>query len=328
MGDTSTTNQNKDSCQQFDFDCDYMWSIAQQFAYARLCDKKGNNIVLTTMYSSRARRIAATYARFYLETEVGGNPKLKGRYYWMALGAFASKTVACSLEDLRVIGISGISQVHSGLAKGNFWLFMDIACWHWYWSNYNRSFNACQPKRNSKSCVTKVKAILDKLPWSADALPKIANFESNPNIEEGMALVQKFEQTVSPTVRPTIQFKHLMAIAKHEQNHVLQPLIYNDPDFSKWINRQRWPIVNWVSPTLNIVFSHTCDTKQSRLESIAPDDTILENFNSRMKWIEKVAEKFHGLMQGTNQKSDIAYMEKELETIAGWVNYKDSRDVL
>lgn len=47
-----------------------------------------------------------------------------------------------------------------------------------------------------------------------------------------------------------------------------------------------------------------------------------------MKWITNVAGQFHRLMQGTRQNSDIAYMETELRTIAGWVGYKDSRDIL
>lgn len=328
MGNTSTTNQKQDSCTAVSLSCDHLWSMAQQFAYARLCDKKGNNIALTAMYSSRARRIAATYARFYLETEVGGNPKLKGRYYWMALGAFASKTVACSLEDLRVIGISSISMVHTGLAKGNFWLFMDVACWHWYWSNYPQSFNVCATKRDAEQCVPQVKAVLDKLPWATEALKAVQRFKYNDNIKEGMVLVQKFEQTANQNKRPAIQFEHLMAIANHEQGNVLQPLIYDDSAFSGWVAAQRWRYIKWMTPTLKIVFSHTCDTNQSRLESIAPDNTILENFSSRMKWIEKVAEQFHGLMQGTKQDSDKVYMEQELKTIAGWVGYKDKLDKL
>ncbi len=328
MGNTSTTNQNQNSCTTVDFNCDHMWSMAQQFAYARLCDKKGNNIVLTAMYSSRARRIAATYARFYLETEDGGKKELKGRYYWMALGAFASKTVACSLEDIRVSGTSGFSVVSDRLGKGNFWLFMDVAGWHWYWSNYKSSFKTCQPLRDSKNCVKEVKAILDKLPWSADALPKIKHFKSNPNIEKGMALVDTFEKLTDKTKRPLIQYKHLIAIADHEQGNVLQPLIYTDSIFRGWITAQRSILLKWISPTLNIVFTHTCDTDHSKLESIAPEDTILENLASRMKWIGKVASQFHDLMQGTKKNSDIAYMDKELSTIASWVNYKDSRDVL
>ena len=46
----------------------------------------------------RAKTIAGIYARFYLEQEKYGNPKLMGRYYWMGLGAFASKTVAFSFS--------------------------------------------------------------------------------------------------------------------------------------------------------------------------------------------------------------------------------------
>ncbi|MFI8146391.1 DUF2515 family protein [Acinetobacter sp. ABJ_C5_2] len=321
MGNISKTNQNQNSCSNVAFDCDHMWSMAQQFAYARLCDKKdGNKLVLSKIYNTRAKRIAATYARFYLEMEVGGNPKFKGRYYWMALGAFASKTVACSLNDPRVAAIKTVTE---GLGKGNFWLFMDVAGWHWYWSNHKSSFDTCKKLRSANKCVPEVKAVLDKMPWATEALPKIKHFETNPNIKKGMDWVDKFEKTTNKDLRPSIQFEHLMAIANHEQGNVLQPLIYDDSDFSKWVERQRWPVVKKFSPTLNVVFSHSCDTNDPRLESIAPDDTVLENLKSRMKWITDAAGVFHGLMQGTTFKSDIAYMEQELRTIASWVNHKD-----
>ncbi|MDR3029204.1 MAG: hypothetical protein LBV35_12210 [Acinetobacter sp.] len=321
MANTSTTNQKQDSCTEVSLSCDHLWSMAQQFAYARLCNKKeGNKIVLSRIYNTRAKRIAATYARFYLETEVGGNPKLKGRYYWMALGAFASKTVACSLNDPRV---AAIQTVFEGLGKGNFWLFMDVACWHWYWSNYPRSFNVCATKRDAEQCVPQVKAVLDKLPWATEALKAVQRFKYNDNIKEGMLKVQEFEQTVSRTERPTIQFEHLMAVANHEQGNVLQPLIYEDKDFAKWVGRQRRPGLKQISPTLRLVFSHACSTDDSRLESVAPDDTILENFKSRMDWIKNAAKQFHDLMQGTKQEIDKVYMEQELKTIASWVNHKD-----
>lgn len=327
MGNTGLTNQNQNSCTTVSLQCDQIWSLAQQFAYTRLCDKKDNKLFLTAMPASRARRIAATYARFYLETEVGGDPKLKGRYYWMGLAAFASKTVACSLEEPAVAYSGGAVNVFDQLAKGNFWLFMDVAPWHWYWSSNNNSFDTCKTLRNSKTCVTKVKTVLDKLPWSAEALPKIKHFEWNSNIEKGMLKVKEFESAASVD-RPQIQFAHLMAIANHEQDNILQQLIYNNGVFKFWLAAQRLPGVKRLLPDLKIVFSNSCNTEQSRLESIAPEDTILENLASRMKWIGKVALQFHGLMQGTNQQNDISYMELELRTIAGWVGYKDSRDKL
>jgi hypothetical protein len=59
-----------------------MWSLAQQFSTKRLCTQTGEHKgKLVRHYAVRARRIAATYARFYLETEEGGNPEFKGRYY-------------------------------------------------------------------------------------------------------------------------------------------------------------------------------------------------------------------------------------------------------
>lgn len=99
-----------------------MWSIVQQMSTKRLCDSTGKNEgTIIPVYRDRAERIAATYARLYLETEDYGDISKKGRFYWMALGAFASKTVACSLCDTRV---ALIGTVFKGLAKGNLWLFM------------------------------------------------------------------------------------------------------------------------------------------------------------------------------------------------------------
>ena len=34
---------------------------------------------------------------------------------------------------------------------------------------------------------------------------------------------------------------NLLAIADHEQGIILQPLIYEDPDFVRWLKVQRWP---------------------------------------------------------------------------------------
>src|SRR5688572_18652283 len=101
MSDPTTvvakTNTTAGSCTAVQCDCHTMWSMAQQFAYLRLANETGAfKAQLVKGYSVRARRIAATYARFYLEQEDGGNSALKGRFYWMALGAFASKTVACT----------------------------------------------------------------------------------------------------------------------------------------------------------------------------------------------------------------------------------------
>lgn len=73
------------------------WEVQQQEAMMRvsnLQDKRKNLYKLEPGYEARARRIASVYAKIYLEQENHGNKDLIGRYYWMGLGAFASKTVA------------------------------------------------------------------------------------------------------------------------------------------------------------------------------------------------------------------------------------------
>ena len=324
MADPTTlevmTNTTPNSCVEVKCDCNTMWSMAQQFSYLRLSDETAPfKSTLVKNYAVRAKRIAATYARFYLELEQGGNVAKKGRFYWMALGAFASKTVACTLELRRLrLQSAAVSSTWEGLGKGNFWLFCDISGWHWYYSMYAGSFDMCLDSRNSDNYVTAVKAQVKKLPWSAEALPKIKKLAVSREIRLGFAKVKEFEDQTDTRRRPAIQLENLLAIADHEQGVILQPLIYDDPDFVYWLELQRNPWVRWASPNLELVFGSECGTDNTVLKSVAPDDTKLENFKSRMKWIGKAAEKFHQLMQ-----EKTAYMEGEIRTMAGWVAMGD-----
>jgi len=84
--------------------CNTLWSMGQQQAIQRLSEPKRGwfsstpKQQLVASFSARAARIAATYARFYLEQEEGCNPEFRGRFYWMGLAAFASKQVKCALD--------------------------------------------------------------------------------------------------------------------------------------------------------------------------------------------------------------------------------------
>ena len=55
--------------------------------------------------------------------------------------------------------------------------------------------------------------------------------------------------------------------------------------------------MKWASPTLQLVFAAACDIDDSELKSVALDDMVLEDFDSRFRWIEVAAKKFHGLLQ-------------------------------
>lgn len=137
-------------------------------------------------------------------------------------------------------------------------------------------------------------------------------------IRTGFAKVREFEREANPSKRRTHQFDHLMAIADHEQRIVLQPLIYDDSDFAFWIRTQRSAWVNWMAPDLELVFTSACEIDDQILKSVAPDDTKLEDEQSRMFWIDKAAKHFHKLM--AERKTQ---MESELTTMAGWVARPD-----
>lgn len=317
MSDPTTvevmTNMTPNSCVDVHCDCNTMWSLAQQFSTKRLCIETGQHKgQLVEDYAVRAKRIAATYARFYLEQEEGGDPAKKGRFYWMALGAFASKTVACNLEYRRV---KILKTVKEGLGKGNFWLFCDISGWHWYYSKSPGSFDMCLDSRNAENYVKQVKAQMSQLPWKDKALPAIKNLAVSKEIKAGFAKVKEFEAISNPLKGPDLQLAHLLDIANHEQGVILQPLIYDDPEFAGWVKTQRAWYANWASPPLQLVFTHACDTDKPELKSVAPEGTELEILESRMKWIKAAAKDFHKLM-----KTQKDFMEGELRIISGWVN--------
>ena len=311
-----------------------MWSEAQEFAYVRLTSTRDYKVNLWGVpevtvrkhlladYDVRAKRISATYARFYLETEEGCKAHQKGRFYWMGLAAFAAKTVACSLEDLRVGSMPpGLDQVAQGLGKGNMWLFYDIAPWHWMHANAADCMVLYERTRSDTHLVPAVLTATRKMPWSAEALPKIGRFKSNRYIQDAFDNVRKIER-LDPVngkkTRQKAQLDHLFAIAEHEQKIVLQPLIYDDEGFSWWLRRQRKAWVKWASPTLQLVFAAACDIDDPELKSVAPDDMVLEDFKSRFDWIVVAAKKYHQLM---TQKT--LYMENELKTMAAWVRVND-----
>ena len=317
----ATTNPTPKSRVDVKCDCETMWSMAQNFSTRRLCVDAGKHKgKLITDYAVRARRIAATYARFYLEMEAGGDPTKIGRYYWMALGAFASKTVACTFEAWQVQAMSVATKtVWEGLGKGNLWLFCDISGWHWYHSNYPASFEKCLERRDARKYVQNVKQQVARLPWNATALPVIKHFAPSSEIRNGFAKLKEFEAATDPTDKQKYQLEHLLEIANHEQGIILQPLIYDDSAFAFWVKQQRSAYAQWASPTLQLIFTHQCDNVHTEVKSLAPQSTKLESFASRMAWIDSAARKFHKLMMTKKE-----FMHGVIAIMATWADLSDS----
>jgi hypothetical protein len=316
---TAVTNPKPNTCVEVNCDCATMWSLVQQDCYIRMGYIKGEMIGAPIKdYETRAKRIAGTYARFYRETERGGDLKKKGRFYWMALGAFASKTVACTFADWRVQSQTAVTnKTRDGLGRGNFWLFCDIAGWHWYYTQFNDDFELCRDKRDTSTLTKAVKEQTGIMDWGSTAPAKINNLKVSKEIKTAFEMVRAFEKAPKEK-QAGFQMKHLLAVADHEQGVILQPLVYDDPDFAYWVRMQRR--LSWVTPTLQLVFRSACETSKAERKSVAPDDTKLESFDSRMKWIRNAADQFHKLMQ--NEKT---YMEGEIATMAGWYDMADKK---
>lgn len=153
----SKTNKRENSCTPITCGCPLWFELHQQTAIKLLSNHtKNNEYKLEPGYEARAKRIAAIYAHLFLETLVlddkahpnqlikFGNTNLRGRFYWMGLGAFASKTMAMVFGAWRTTGAYAFNWIaefysilttkekahvqHSinTLAKGNLWLAMDI----------------------------------------------------------------------------------------------------------------------------------------------------------------------------------------------------------
>ncbi|WP_224770872.1 DUF2515 family protein [Pseudomonas sp. FEN] len=324
---TCTTNTRPGSLSKQTFGCEILWAWGQQEAIRRLTVEKRDPYSqqvrneLVASFSARAARIAATYARFYLELEDGGKPELKGRFYWMGLAAFASKQVKCGLDfipDALAVSVGDylpnpMAIGKDGLGKGNFWLFQDIFVWHWFYSQFPEQFEECALERNALNCPELTLAGLKSLPWAEEALATLNNFKVNPHILEAFETIKKCEQAATDN-KPDLQFDSLLAIANHEQLEILQPLIYENQIFQKVLDLQALTEGLPGFPLRVAAFSTACDVEEENLrEQMTEGD--LYNETHRMKFITKIANKYHSLMQ-----YDTEYMEERITSISNWSN--------
>jgi hypothetical protein len=364
--------------------CQEQWAKTQEMAYTRVSsyNRETNNLELLSFYNIRARRIAATYAKLYLEEEAFGDKSKIGRYYWMALGAFAVKTVVYLLEDIKStakndtqvnnnstaaktvhtyagiakyltlnpalsLAIKGVEVLTADLptiinattafAKGNLWLFMDIAPWHWMYSISPSEWNKCQPVRDACNYPVPVvdDALKNYLPWGKEVLPKINCLKVTAPLLKGFSYIPTIEALSGKTdkdstlARGKFQLKHLIAIAIHEQHEILQKVAWEDPALKRTSELLRTFPYKLAAPEAKLVFTSYKDVEDTpdlykvdpnRLQSYAPKDMKVEIYESRFPWIQTVANKFHAQMQ---QKDSRDIIERELHIIASWDKARD-----
>lgn len=353
------TNTVKNSCTTKTMPCSYTWSIAQYQCFEKLttnADKKSSTIHLKVVQDgeARARRIAAVYAKFYLEhSDVNGNTRYKGRHFWMGLGAFASKTVADALGHWSSAADGGVLGVVYNFKLGNFWLYQDIAGWHFEYNQCSTNFNTCINQRNTNHYIPEVKEMVYDSHGAYDVLPKIRNLGASQYIKPAFDATKEFEKLSykNETERRKNQKTNLMQLANHEQREVLQKIIYQKTNFkiglflaetfrgltvtkaslikSSADPRGAVPITAMPVlltlpsnfkvdiPELQMVYTSAADTNDPDLKNVAPSDIELADITKRMDWIEDVAEQFIKLM---NNDSTRVKVEREMVKIAGWIN--------
>lgn len=342
----SKTNTNIGSCTAAQCNCIQFLQIYQQEAMKRVSNLVStNNYELEPGYEARAKRIASVYAKTFLETEVGGNTSLLGRYYWMGLGAFASKTVAMVFNAKRSKLVYNFDifldsdKALDTFAKGNLWLFMDISVWHYVWSVSPTSFAKCKGQRNTQNFVD-LRASINNMPWSS-CLSDINYLRVTSEINSAFSLLPSIESKFK--ARSSIKSKfnaankellnHILYVAVQEQKNILQKIAWEDKNLRANVEHQRSKYLNWatIDQTLALSSDYDIDKLKSRRNgiggdarslsedpwSVPPDNTILEDYDSRMVWINKVAEKYHRLMLNDKGRT---FLISELRVIANWGN--------
>jgi|TARA_R110000796_G_scaffold141183_3_gene257359 hypothetical protein len=322
-----TTNPVNESTQQVQIGCNTLWSMGQQQAIQRLSEPKRGwfsstpKQQLVASFSARAARIAATYARFYLEQEEGCNPEFRGRFYWMGLAAFASKQVKCALDfipDDPLLALTpplaqpALRISKNELGKGNFWLFQDIFVWHWFYANYPEQFEDCASSRNTANAEEIVEANISALPWAEAALATLNNLMLTSEITDAFRQIRVLEAMPNGEQKRALQLESLLAVADHEQINILQPLIYENWSFKRVLDAQGWAERAPFIPKRVAAFAISCDTDIEELR-VEMSEGKLYNQADRMRFIRNVASRYHQLMDEQRQ-----YMEETIKSFTSW----------
>lgn len=286
--DSKQTNEICDSQCVKQLDCEGHWSLVQYQSYAALSVKRGSHsIEFNRVALDRIKLISSLYAQLYLEQNDGGNPALKGRFYWAGLAAIAAKQVYCgvlAMQDViskygsHAAYLGGLLDKYAGMdidgswptslqnnsiskqeieymrekmLKGNLWLFLDIYPTHLYYRDRQNSFFSCLHQRNAKNYKAGVLDQLNKLPYIS-ALPELNHFDyDDQHILKGFQFIQQAEKVQSLNKKQEFRLESLMSIAWHEQKIVLQACFYAP--------------YNHIDPKLKLIFD-----KQKYLETHHP----------------------------------------------------------
>ena len=125
-------------------------------------------------------------------------------------------------------------------------------------------------------------------------------------------MIKQTEGRAPDGERQEFQFNSLMAMANHEQLNILQPLIYENTAFQAILYAQKKAEGLPFVPLRSVAFSTACDVKEPELREQMKEGDLYDA-QDRMKFIEKVAVKYHELMIFNEE-----YMESIITEISAW----------
>ena len=285
------------------------------FATAVLTHEVVQRLNQACFYAIRARRVAAAYASVFLEDFEHGNPARLGRFYWAGLAAFASKQVACALDQPALA--QGAPDTVIALAKGNLWLYNDAWPWHFAWALCPKSVHMCMDQRNATRLHPVVRTSLCNQEWASEVLPRvpwhidentgqvgesIGQLQVAPLMRAAIKLWDDEANSSDSTEQSSQRLEHLRAMARHEQGEVLQGLIYADDKFVADLEQSRFLRENLPGADrmlmfkLQLSFSAEEYADDPRWRSDAPPGIRLQDYKERMSWIDNAALRYHQLM--------------------------------
>jgi hypothetical protein len=268
----------------------------------------------------RNRRINAAYAQLWLDDR---------GFQWAGLAAFASKQVGCGLLNAaEMIGKSnqqrrayqqwdrtgsplerlspyasprmpvpdqasgeGARKVYQMLAKGNTALFLDIWPLHMFYKEFGLSrFRRCLPERQLLRGSV-VWPIGDKVPFA----------QERPEILRGFDAID-----VGDLIEGVAQ------LARHEQPNILQPAMYDDPNFAMLMraNQFAWAlnIPTGSAQEIQLTLANQCTVtgasakyeifRKQPLASLADPD-------ERMAFVLRAAQRFDELLRHPTERYSI-----------------------
>ncbi len=274
--------------------CEDQWSLIQMQTVGVMTE----NGQFMTDAMRRAQRTSGNYAQLFLDDE--GTDKA-GRFYWTGLAAFAAKQVVDGMVAARrflndapqsVLGTVRFSAAvtYYYLAKGNLWVFLEVAPWHLFYQQYGPELlKCCGERRNVDTYDDPVKSAMKALPWANGPnegmlkilrnLVSVVNFDapvSSPPLKDGAALkelnncqmtnylrdafayIEAYERTNDKRKKDDHAYKAAWASLQHEQTLHLQKMIYDHPEFQSAMSKNDWARgisgIKWLSgatdPTL------------------------------------------------------------------------------